>query len=102
MQKTLLCGLSIYLLCFLWSPEAASVSLSFTDQTGAAGFNLPVDIGGWHGTYVVDDDNDGDEDLFMTSHGISQNPDTGRNALFRNQGNGTFVETARGAGIDGG
>jgi hypothetical protein len=38
----------------------------------------------------------------MTSHGIGQNPDTGRNALFRNQGNGTFVELARSAGIDGG
>jgi phosphodiesterase/alkaline phosphatase D-like protein len=90
------------LLCFCGSSEVASANLSFTDQTEAGGFNLPVDIGGWHGTYVVDYDNDGDEDLFMTSHGISQNPDTGRNALFRNQGNGTFVELARSAGVDGG
>jgi len=77
--------------------------LRFLDRTVAAGFDLsPVDIGGWHGTYVCDYDGDGDEDLFMTSHGIGQAPDTGRNALFRNDGAGRFTERAQIAGVDGG
>ena len=76
--------------------------LAFTERTEAAGFILDPDIGGWHGTYVVDYDGDGDEDLFMTSHGIGQNPNTGRNALFQNQGDGTFIEVAQTAGVDGG
>ena len=76
--------------------------LAFTERTSAAGFVLDPDIGGWHGTYVADYDGDGDEDLFMTSHGIGQDPDTGRNALFQNQGDGTFVEVAQSVGMDGG
>jgi hypothetical protein len=76
--------------------------LRFLDRTVASGFDLPVDIGGWHGTYVCDYDGDGDEDLFMTSHGVGQAPDTGRNALFRNDGTGRFTEVATTAGVDGG
>jgi hypothetical protein len=77
--------------------------LSFTERTAAAGLDLrPVDIGGWHGTYVCDYDGDGDEDLFMTSHGIGVEPDSGRNALFRNDGSGRFNEVAQAAGVDGG
>ncbi|MDZ7261073.1 MAG: FG-GAP-like repeat-containing protein, partial [candidate division KSB1 bacterium] len=60
------------------------------------------DIGGWHGSYICDYDNDGDEDLFMTSHGIAYQNDTGLNVLFRNNGNGTFTEIAQLLGLDGG
>ena len=100
MRKSILLSALVLCLLFLWF-EVAFAALAFTDRTAAAGFNISPDIGGWHGTYVVDYDGDGDEDLFMTSHGIGQDPDTGRNGLFQNQGDGTFIEVAQAAGVDG-
>jgi hypothetical protein len=76
--------------------------LSFTERSQSAGMVLSPDIGGWHGTFVADYDQDGDEDLFMTSHGILTINDTGRNALFNNDGSGNFTEVAQAAGVDGG
>lgn len=81
--------------------QRAADTLRFTDRTQAAGFVLSPDRGGWHGSYVADYDNDGDEDLFMTSHGIRQLDDTGWDALFRNNGNGQFTDVAASAGVQG-
>jgi hypothetical protein len=83
--------------------SSAATGISFQDRTTQAGFQIwdDDDIGGWHGTYVADFDNDGFEDLFMTSHGIEKIDDTGKNALFRNDGDGTFTNTASQAGMEG-
>lgn len=57
-----------------------SGSLAFDDVTERAG----IDDRGWSfGCAVGDVDNDGDSDLYLTR--------LGRNALFRNNGDGTFV-----------
>lgn len=80
------------------SPPATT--LHFSDQTQNAGFILSPDIGGWHGSYLADYDGDGDDDIFMTSHGIQLQDDTGWCALFRNNGNNTFQEVAKQAKED--
>ena len=49
---------------------------------------------GSNGPSVVDIDNDGDLDLFVASYGA--------NFLYRNNGNGTFTETAAQSGLAGG
>ena len=84
--------------------SSAATGISFQDRTSQAGFEIwnNNDIGGWHGTYVADFDNDGYEDLFMTSHGIEKIDDTGKNVLFRNNHDGTFTNIAPQAGLDGG
>jgi hypothetical protein len=88
-------ALTLILCAAVTGPTARSAGpLRFTDRTAPAGFDLQPDIGGHHGSYVADYDGDGDEDIFMTSHGIFQDPDTGWNALFRNRGDGTFDEVA--------
>jgi len=64
-------------------------ALSFDDVTTRAG----IDDRGWSfGCAVGDVDNDGDSDLYVTR--------LGRNALFRNNGDGTFVEAEAGAEHD--
>ncbi len=61
-------------------------ALAFDDVTARAG----IDDRGWSvGCAVGDVDNDGDSDLYVTR--------LGRNALFRNNGDGTFVEAVAGA-----
>ena len=61
-------------------------AVAFDDVTERAG----IDDRGWSaGCAVGDVDNDGDSDLYVTR--------LGRNALFRNNGDGTFVEAASGA-----
>jgi hypothetical protein len=61
-------------------------ALGFDDVTARAG----IDDRGWSvGCAVGDVDNDGDSDLYLTR--------LGRNAFFRNNGDGTFIETAVGA-----
>ncbi len=83
---------------------AGTAPRRFTDETSTAGLDIwqNNDIGGWHGTYVADYDGDGDEDLLMTSHGIGTQDNTGKNALFRNDGDRTFTEVSGAAGLDGG
>ncbi len=60
-------------------------ALGFEDVTRAAG--LGVD-GFGQGVAVADGDNDGDPDLYVTSYGP--------NALYRNNGDGTFTAVAAG------
>lgn len=63
--------------------------LRFTDITGASGI---VTRGYGMGVATGDVDNDGCVDLYVTTFGPNQ--------LFRNNCDGTFVETAKRAGID--
>ncbi len=61
---------------------------SFEDVTARAG----VEGGIWDmGAVAADIDNDGDQDLFVTSFGP--------NRLYRNRGGGTFEEISRSAGV---
>ncbi|MBZ5629143.1 MAG: CRTAC1 family protein [Acidobacteriia bacterium] len=61
---------------------------TFTDVTAKAG--LAVEVYGL-GCAVADYDNDGYEDIYITT--------VGRNHLFRNRGNGTFVDVTAKAGV---
>ena len=63
--------------------------LRFTDVTEKAGVGLKA-VG--MGAAVADYDNDGDLDLLVTTFG--------RNALFRNNGDGTFADVTEAAGIE--
>jgi len=58
-----------------------------TEEAGLGG----VEAYGF-GVVAADYDNDGDQDVFFTT--------LNRNLLFRNNGNGTFTEVGRAAGID--
>jgi len=63
---------------------------SFTDVTERAGLRHS----GWaHGVCVGDYDNDGFDDLFVTYYGQS-------NVLYHNNGNGTFTDVTKAAGLD--
>ncbi|HEX4424135.1 MAG TPA: CRTAC1 family protein [Terriglobales bacterium] len=63
---------------------------TFTDVTSKAG----LDFTGWgQGACVGDYDNDGFDDLYVTSYG--------RNRLYHNETNGTFREVATPAGVAG-
>ncbi len=60
----------------------------FTEVTGPAG----LESYGWgQGAWVVDHDNDGDLDLFVTRYG--------RNLFYRNRGDGTFEEAGEEVGL---
>ena len=59
-----------------------------TRQAGLTGADLDYN----YGVAVGDYDNDGYDDLFVCS--------AGRNALYHNNGNGTFTDVTRGAGLD--
>ncbi|MBM3264801.1 MAG: VCBS repeat-containing protein, partial [candidate division Zixibacteria bacterium] len=61
----------------------------FTDVTAAAGVGNEGRYG--LGLAVADYDNDGDDDLFVTNFG--------ENVLYRNEGNGTFIDVTRQAGV---
>ena len=61
----------------------------FVEVTGPAG----LESYGWgQGAWVVDHDNDGDRDLFITRYG--------RNLFYRNRGDGTFEEVGKEVGLD--
>ena len=61
----------------------------FTEVTGPAG----LESYGWgQGAFVVDHDNDGDLDLFVTRYGS--------NLFYRNRGDGTFEEVGAELGVD--
>ena len=59
-----------------------------TAKAGLSGANLGLSIG----VAVGDYDNDGYEDIFICN--------AGRNALYHNNGNGTFTEVTVGSGLD--
>lgn len=62
---------------------------TFTDVTKGSGLELRT---GWGQACCVGDyDNDGNEDLFVTYYG--------QNALYRNNGNGTFTDVTERAGL---
>jgi hypothetical protein len=63
---------------------------TFTDVTAKAGL---ISSGWGQGVCVGDYDNNGFEDIFVTSYG--------KNHLFHNQGNGTFKEVGEQAGVAG-
>ena len=63
---------------------------TFTDVTARAGL---LSSGWGQGVCVGDYDNDGYEDLYVTSYG--------KNRLYHNQGNGTFKEVAQESGVAG-
>ena len=62
---------------------------TFTDVTRQAG----LEHSGWgHGVCIGDYDNDGFDDLFVTYYGQS-------NILYHNNGNGTFTDVTKAAGL---
>jgi hypothetical protein len=63
---------------------------TFTDVSKAAGIANPAGKG--LGVTFCDIDRDGDTDVYVAN-------DTVRNFLYRNNGNGTFVDVAYGAGV---
>ena len=63
---------------------------TFSDTTAHAGL---TDTGWGQGVCVGDYDNDGYDDMFVTTYG--------KNRLYHNQGNGTFREVAGTAGVAG-
>ena len=66
-----------------------TVRLRFEDVTTASAIET---AGYGMGAATADYDNDGDVDLYLTHFG--------RNQLWRNEGDGTFVERGRAAGVD--
>lgn len=64
---------------------------TFEDVTAAAGLS-GVDLGYSFGVAVADYDNDGNEDIFICN--------AGRNALYHNNGDGTFRDVTNGSGLD--
>src|SRR5260370_791906 len=60
----------------------------FRDETERSGLGFR---GYWHGITVGDIDNDGDPDVFLSNYG--------GDALFLNNGEGTFTDISRSAGI---
>ena len=69
-----------------------------TDASGTRGANVLSVGAAW-----ADADHDGDLDLYVANYSVSAGDTTGvENALFRNNGDGTFIDVAREAGIDGG
>jgi len=62
----------------------------FTDNSATSGFN---NLGANSGVAVGDYDNDGFDDVYISIT-------IGKNILYHNQGNGTFVNVAESAGVD--
>jgi hypothetical protein len=69
-----------------------SGKLSFTDVTQEAGVGYS---GHGMGVAAGDFDNDGYVDLYVTNYA----PDAGGNVLYHNNGNGTFTDVTRAAGV---
>ncbi len=75
---------------------------TFTDVARRAGLVVDGYLGdesdpmGLAGCSWADYDNDGDSDLYI----VTRAGDRGRNLLFQNQGDGTFVEVGAKAGVD--
>ena len=65
-------------------------TLEFTDNSVNAGFN---NTGSNSGIAVGDFDNDGFDDVYISVT-------LGKNILYHNQGNGTFIDVAESAGVD--
>ncbi|MDR3738505.1 MAG: CRTAC1 family protein [Terracidiphilus sp.] len=64
---------------------------TFTDVTAKAGLE-GMDLGFCFGVAAADYDNDGHTDLFIAN--------AGRNALYHNNGDGTFTDVTAGSGLD--
>ena len=64
---------------------------TFTDVTEKAGL-LGADLGFCFGAAAADYDNDGHADIFVCN--------AGRNALYHNNGDGTFTDVTAGSGLD--
>ncbi|HXK60194.1 MAG TPA: VCBS repeat-containing protein, partial [Acidobacteriota bacterium] len=65
--------------------------LKFTDVTSGSGLEGADVVGYPQGVAIGDFDNDGFVDVFVTNYGD--------NVLYRNQGNGTFKDVTRAAGV---
>jgi hypothetical protein len=84
---------------------------SFRDVTGRAGLSAPAWRGTGFGTALIDLDNDGHLDLAAVNGRVSRSPARGipekfdwtdyaeRNQLFRNRGDGTFVDAGPDNGV---
>ena len=106
--------LKIIALLFIFSlPLLAEVSTTFTDVTREAGIDfqhagtqpkrtslLPEDMGS--GAAFADIDNDGDLDVYIVNipgpFGVTHRSPA-RNALYRNNGDGTFTDITKTAGV---
>jgi hypothetical protein len=64
---------------------------TFEDVTAKSGLN-GADLGFCFGVAVADYDNDGNQDIFICN--------AGRNALYHNNGDGTFTDVTAGSGLD--
>src|SRR6202007_447912 len=64
---------------------------TFKDGTVKAGLT-GADLGYCFGVAVADYDNDGHQDIFICN--------AGRNALYHNNGNGTFIDVTVGSGLE--
>jgi enediyne biosynthesis protein E4 len=70
---------------------------TFTDRAVAWGL---TDLHMGVGSAVGDFDNDGWQDLYVTSFGVVGNGGTGQNRLYRNNGDSTFTDVAVAAGVN--
>ena len=94
------------------APEALLHGVRFTEVGRAAGLKLAVTFGSAEKRYIVerpgtglaffDADGDGDLDLYLVNgleFGQEGKPDAPSDALYRNNGDGTFTDITRRAGI---
>ena len=104
--------LTVCLLAGLGLPASvAGGTPTFSDQTAAAGVDMPTVCGSpakrhileanGSGAAFVDVDADGHLDLYLVNGSTAETLGAGPgNALFRNRGNGTFTNGATDAGVD--
>ncbi len=72
-------------------------NLTFKDITSTAGI---IDDGGWStGVTVADVNNDGYQDVYVSRELYDDKPDLRANLLYINNGDGTFVESAKLFGV---